>query len=387
MNYFETKGKKQYKYLYSKMLDKDLIRLAYKKLRKGKTKRKEIIYIDEHLDEEVEKMYLMILNTKPEGVKVDNPELAYKPRKRTPRIIYEHNKERKIYMPEIHEQWLHHIIILVLEPIVTRTSYPYSCGSFPKRGAHKAKRRLERWIRRGKDIRNFAKSDIRHFYDSIQLKILMRELRIRIKDEWFLYIIELCLEGFKKGIPLGFYISQWLANYLLEPLDWFIYERLGFHVFIRYMDDITFMADNKKRLHEAIIEIKKFLGRRFRLKLKNTWQVAKFVYHKGKRTIGRCIDFMGFVFDRDRTTIRKGILIHATKLARKINKRREDHKLVYSKHLCAIISYMGWFKCTDTYDCYLAEIKPYVNVGSVKRIISRRTRHESMERGALCGAA
>ena len=369
------------------MLDKDLIRLAYSKLRKGKTKRNEIIYIDEHLDEEVDKMYLMILNTKPEGVKVDNPELAYKPRKRTPRIIYEHDKERKIYMPEIHEQWLHHIIILVLEPIITRTSYPYSCGSFPKRGAHKAKRRLERWIRRGKDIRNFAKSDIRHFYDSIQLKILMKELRVRIKDEWFLYIIELCLKGFKKGIPLGFYISQWLANYLLEPLDWFIYERLGFHVFIRYMDDITFMADNKKRLHKAIIEIKKFLGRRFRLKLKNTWQVAKFVYHKGERTIGRCIDFMGFVFDRDRTTIRKGILIHATKLARKINKRREDHKLVYSKHLFAIISYMGWFKCTDTYDCYLMEIKPYINVGSIKRIISRRTRHESMERGALCGTA
>ena len=96
MNYFETKGKKQYKYLYSKMLDKDLIRLAYKKLRKGKTKRNEIIYIDEHLDEEVDRMYLMILNTKPEGVKVDNPELAYNPRKRTPRVIYEHNKERKI---------------------------------------------------------------------------------------------------------------------------------------------------------------------------------------------------------------------------------------------------------------------------------------------------
>lgn len=140
MNYFETKGTKQYKYLYSKMLDRELIKLAYKKLRKGKTTRREIIYIDEHLDEEVDMMYLMILNTKPEGVEVPNPELAYKPRKRTPRIIYEHGKERKIYMPEIHEQWLHHIIILVLEPIITRTSYPYSCGSFPKRGAHMAKR-------------------------------------------------------------------------------------------------------------------------------------------------------------------------------------------------------------------------------------------------------
>lgn len=44
----------------------DVIRKAYKKLRKGKTKRKEIQYIDAHLDDEVQKMYDMILNTKPD---------------------------------------------------------------------------------------------------------------------------------------------------------------------------------------------------------------------------------------------------------------------------------------------------------------------------------
>ena len=54
------------------MLEDKTIREAYKKLRKNKTKRKEIIYIDAHLDEEVEKMRLMILNTKPEEVKVPN---------------------------------------------------------------------------------------------------------------------------------------------------------------------------------------------------------------------------------------------------------------------------------------------------------------------------
>ena len=107
-------GHKEYKYLYQQMLKDDVIRKAYKKLRKGKTKRKEIQYIDAHLDDEVQKMYDMILSTKPEGVDVPHPELAYKPKKRTPKIIFEHGKRRKIYMPEIHEQWLHHIIVLVL---------------------------------------------------------------------------------------------------------------------------------------------------------------------------------------------------------------------------------------------------------------------------------
>lgn len=197
-------GVKQYKYLYRRMLDDEVIRKAYKKLRKGKTKRIEILMIDADLDAEVEGMKRMIENTKPPGVQVENPELAFKPKRHKPKFIHEHGKTRKIYMPEIHEQWLHHIIVLVLEPIIMATAYPFSCGSFPNRGAHYGKRRMERWIKTGKGLKYFGKVDIRHFYDSIQIEVLMKELSIRIKDSWFLHIIRLCLEGFKKGIPLGF---------------------------------------------------------------------------------------------------------------------------------------------------------------------------------------
>ena len=103
----------------------------------------------------------MIINTKPPGVEVPHPELAYKPRKRTPKVICEHGKRRKIYMPEIYEQWLHHIIVQVLEPIIRATAYRFSCGSFPKRGAHFGKKQIEKWLRSDpKGTRNFAKIDI-----------------------------------------------------------------------------------------------------------------------------------------------------------------------------------------------------------------------------------
>lgn len=384
------KGMKQYKYLYRKMLDEQTVRKAYKKLRKGKTKRKEIQFIDAHLDEEVAKMIEMIRNTRPG--EVEHPELAFVPCKRTPRYIYEHGKTRRIYMPEIHEQWLHHIIVLILEPIITATAYPYSCGSFPKRGAHYGKRQMERWIKSGAGIRNFAKIDIRHFYDSIQVSILMRELRIRIKDDWFLYIIELCFRGIRKGIPLGFYISQWLANYLLEPLDRLVTETLGVKKYLRYMDDMTFFAESKKKLHETISAIRMFLGRRFRLKLKHNYQVCKFDFVKktGQR-IGRVIDFMGFVFFRSRTVIRKSIMLSATRLAKKMNKNKQKLRGYYRKHIEAMISYMGWFSCTDTYHCYEEHIKPQVNIGSLKRIESklqrRQNHHESMENGKMLRAA
>ena len=377
---------KEYKYLYQKMLDEQVIRKAYKKLRKGKTKRKEIIYIDAHLDEEVQKMREMIENTKP--VEVPHPELAYKPRKRTPKIIFEHGKQRKIYMPEIHEQWLHHIMVLVLEPIIIATAYPYSCGSFPKRGAHYGKKRIEKWLKDMNGTRCFAKIDIRHFYDNIRLDVLMRELKNRIKDDWFLYIIKLCLKDFKKGIPLGFYISQWLANYILEPLDKMVTEELGIKKFMRYMDDMVFFASNKKVLHKIIVKIKQMLGKRFRLKLKRTYQVCKF-YYKGKRVIGRPLDFMGFLFYREKTIIRKNIMLSATRLATKMHRARKENRGYFKKHIQAMLSYMGWFTCTDTYECYEKWIKPFINIGRLKEIISklkRRETHERMGKRTVCRA-
>ena len=383
----EKRGVKQYKYLYRKMLDENIIRKAYKKLRKGKTKRKEIQQIDADLDNEVTAMRRMIENTKPPDVPVEHPKLAYRPKRRTPKLIKEKGKIRKIFMPEIHEQWLHHIIVLILEPIITATAYPYSCGSFPKRGAHYGKKALLKIIRKGKNIRNFAKIDIRHFYDSIRLNILMRELRIRIKDELFLYIVELCLQGFKKGIPLGFYISQWLANYLLEPLDRFITEKLGIKNLIRYMDDIVMGDDNKKKLHKAIAEIRQFIGRRFRLKLKKNYQVFKFNFQKKNgKVIGRVIDFMGFLFFRNRTTMRKAIMLSATRLAKKLARAKEAGRGYFKKHLEAMLSYIGWFSCTDTYDAYQDYIKPHINVRRLKKIISKLTRranrNEAVDKGA-----
>lgn len=377
---------KEYKYLYQRMLDEDIIRKAYKKLRKGKTKRREIQQIDANLDAEVAKMREMIRNTRPG--EVEHPELAYRPHKRTPKLIKEHGKERRIYMPEIHEQWLHHIIVLILEPIIVATAYPYSCGSFPKRGAHYGKKKIKSWMSDIKGTKYYAKLDIRHFYENIRIDVLMRELSIRIKDSWFLYVIELCLKGFKKGIPLGFYISQWLANYILEPLDKFITKT--FQKYERYMDDMVIFSGNKKKLHEVIVEIAKMLGRRFRLKLKNNYQVVRFIYERPGKKIGRPLDFMGFLFFRDRITIRKKIMLSATRMATYLAKRKEQGKKWYLRKVESMVSYVDWFTCTDTYQAYLDRIKPCVDIGKLKKIISRIRRkqnHESMVTGIVCREA
>lgn len=378
---------KTFKYLYSQMLDENIIRKAWKKLRKGKTKRTEVQQIDDDFDNAVARMREMLKNTKPEGVYVEHPELAFNPKPKKPKIIKENGKNRIIYMPSIVEQWVHHIIVLVLEPILSRSAYPHSCGSVPKKGAHYGKKRVEKWLKDAKNTRNVLKVDIRHFYNKIRLDILIWKLAKIIRDVWFMFVLILCFKGFKKGIPLGFYLSQWLANFFLKDLDYYIKHTLKIPYYMRYMDDMVLFAANKKVLHKALIAIKIELGK-IRLKLKSNYQVFKFYYvNKKGKVIGRKLDFMGFLFTRENTTMRKRIMLSTTRLARKIFK----HDKIYVKHARAMLSAMGWFSCTDTYDCYLTHIKPFVSIKRLKRIVSlqdrRNRRHDCMENGKMLTAA
>lgn len=158
------------------------------------------------------------------------------------------------------------------------------------------------------------------------------------------------------------------------------------------MDDMTFFSNSKKKLHEAIAAIRQFIGRRFRLKLKRNYQVCKFDFvKKSGQTIGRPIDYMGFVFFRTRTVIRESIMLSASRLAVKMYKGREANRGYFVKHIQAMISYGGWFSCTDTYGCYEDRIKPFVNFGKLKKIISklqrRQNKHERLDKGAMLRAA
>ena len=269
------------------------------------------------------------------------------------------------------ELWIHHVIVLIIEPIVYGSSYHHSYSSFPGRGSHRGKKTMRRWIAKGKGIRNFAQCDIRHFYDHARYSIIRKRLVKRIKDALFMHLIDVCLKWFPNKLPLGFYISQWLANFLLQEIDYLIKCKLKIAHHIRYMDNFTLADDNKKKLHMAIIFIKQWLGK-VRLRMKGDWQVFRFEYTKknGKKT-GRPVSAMGWLFYRNKVIIRKRILIHIARMARKLNKKKLEKKSYPAKLCKGFISLMGWITHSDSYEWYLMYIKPYVRVRSIKRIISK----------------
>lgn len=383
-----NENKKKYKYIYKRVTDMTVIKTAYQKMRKGKTNRKGIQHIDANLDYYCQKMKRMLENTRPEGVTVEHPELAFYPHKHEEIDIFE-KKKRKVQKPSLTEQWVHHIILQVLQPIFFKRLYRYSLGSIPKRkygkymerngGAHKGKKKLEYWIHGG--FKFFIKADIRHFYDSVRVDKMLETLSGYICDSWMVHLISLCFVHNRRGIPLGFYISQWCANMFLEKLDNLIIES-GFR-HLRYMDDIIIVGNNKKALHQLIVKIKQTLGK-MRLKIKGNWQVCRFDYvKKDRKRIGRPVDFMGFKFYRDKTVLRKHILRGMNRIARHIARRKAQGKKICCHQASSIVSRMGWIKHTDCYGWYLRHIKPLVEIRQMKGIVSKRSKKERQHDGKV----
>lgn len=292
------------------------------------------------------------------------------------------------------EQWLQHIIISTLKPILMKGMYEFSCGSVPGRGIHYGKKYLEKFIRKHpKDVKYCLKIDIRHFYESIDIEILKERFREIIKDDVFLYLIFWVLDSnagtmpdgniVKKGLPIGFYTSQWFANWFLQPFDHYVKEELKAKCYVRYMDDIVILGTNKRELHKMFNLICSYLGE-IGLTIKDNWQVFLFDYtdKDGKRH-GRPIDFMGFKFYRDKTTIRKSIFLRACRLARRLHKKLH----INWRDASQILSYFGWFKTTDTYKAFQKYIVSQISLNSCKKVMSihdknlRRKNEHSLQNG------
>lgn len=346
-------GNKSVNNLYKPMLEHGNVERKFHIAAKGKTQRPDVAVIlqPENIQRHVETVIEQLSNTAPEGFDVPNPEKAWKPTKHGKVTINEgtNRKQRQIEKPRYnYEQVVHHIVVSACYDIFMKGMYEFSCGSVPNRGAHYGKKYIEKWIRTDeKNCKYILKMDIRHFFESVDHDVLKEWLAKKIRDKRMLHILHLIIDGSEQGLPLGYYTSQWLANFMLQPLDHYIKEELKAVHYIRYMDDMVVFGKNKKELHRMQQSIETYLRERFNLQMKNNWQVYRFDYfdRKTKKRKGRPLDFMGFEFWRDKTILRESIMLRCT---RKVNRIRKKDRITWYD-ATAILSYMGYVTHTDTY--------------------------------------
>ena len=352
------------------MIKEETLSLAIDRAALGKRDRKDVARVLADKDYYIKRLrHLLVTKT------------YFVPRHKPVRILDgTSHKERTIIKPfYCYEQILHHAMVLTLMPMFMKGMYEYNCGSVPNRGGMYGKRYIERFIKENPaDIKYCVKMDIRHFFQTVDHGILKEMLHARIKDDDMLWLIDLIIDSYEdedgKGIPLGYYTSQWFANFYLQGLDHFIKEGLHIKCYVRYMDDMVLFGRNKKKLHEARRQIERYLNEKLDLEMKSNWQVFRFEHtYKGKR-YGRELDFMGFLFYRRKTIIRKSIMLRACKKARQIAKKKSKKESVTWYDAEQMLSRLAWFRHTDSYRCYERHIKPFISVKALKGKISAHDR-------------
>lgn len=285
---------------------------------------------------------------------------TYKPSPYIIKIIQDgaSKKTRTIHKPKYYpDQIIHWALMLQLQPIIMRGMYKYSCGNIPGRGTSYGQKILRKWLDADyKGTKYCLKMDISKFYPSIDNKVMKRMFRRKIKDKDCLWLIDTIIDS-NQGMPIGNYTSQWFSNFFLEGLDHYIKEKLGVKYYIRYVDDLVLLGPNKKRLYKIRIAIAEYL-KSIKLIMKDNWQVFK--------VNSRAIDFLGFRFFRSKTILRKR---NALRIRRRLSKIRKKGKLNY-KDACAVISYWGWIKRSNSFNFYNKYVKPIVSVGKAKKVVS-----------------
>ncbi|MFL9835011.1 reverse transcriptase/maturase family protein [Chryseobacterium terrae] len=233
-------------------------------------------------------------------------------------------KERDVYqLPYFPDRICHHAIMNVLEPIFVSvfTADSYSC--IKGRGIHKASFNLRKALRCKNETQYCLKLDIQKFYPSIDHDVLKSLLRKKFKDSDLLKLLDEIIES-APGLPIGNYLSQYLANFYLTYFDHWIKEVLKIKFYFRYADDMVILHHDKNFLHEIYSQIKAYLSENLNLEIKNNWQV--FPINK------RGIDFVGYVHYHGYVLLRKSIKKRFAKMLK--NKPRKE----------SIASYNGWLK-------------------------------------------
>lgn len=276
------------------------------------------------------------------------------PPKRTRRWDPSAQKWREVSEPrQWPDQYVHHALIQVLQPVFMRGMDRYCCGSIRGRGTHYGKEAIERWMEKDpKGTKYGFTGDIRHFYQSLKPEVVMDRMRQLIKDR---RILDLIWRIVKDGILIGAYTSQWFANTILQPLDQLIRKSGLSKYYIRYMDNLTALGPNKRKLRKLREIIEKWLNDHD-LELKGDWQVyltvRKGPNDKNRRRRGRLPSAVGYRYGRGYTVPRKRNLLRMKRQIARYRKRRNAGKPVSVKMASSLLSRFGQLRHCNNHNIY-----------------------------------
>lgn len=282
-------------------------------------------------------------------------------------VVYDKsaNKTRDIHSPKLWpDQYIHHALIQVLEPVMMRGMDYWCCGSIRSRGISYGMKGIQKWMKNDKSgTRYCAELDIHHFYESLSPEVVLNRMKQLVKDK---RVIDLIEKVVSEGILIGSYCSQWFANTVLQPLDHIIRQELGVSHYVRYMDNFLLFSNRKRTLHRAIRKIQEWLINHG-MKLKDNWQVFP--------TAKRLPTALGYRYGRGYTLPKKRNLLRFKRSCLRAYKRMKAKKRIHYKMAAGILSRMGALKHCKCFNT----IKAYISLISM-RVLKNIVRQNSLKR-------
>ena len=261
----------------------------------------------------------------------------------------EGNKIRKIGIQDIKQQLYDYIAVNGLMELFKKKIGYYQCAAIPGKGQVMGKKSIEKWLKSGK-TRYGWKGDVSKYYENINKNRLKELLKKYVKNDALLHLTFSLIDSFEKGLSIGSYLSQYLANFYMSFAYHYISEkcvkirrkkrngeklvRLVRNVLI-YMDDIFITASNFKYLKMAVNQFKKWILEFLFVSIKpnDIWIDFKNGY----------VDMMGFLISKRKTIVRPSIF---RKFRRSISKATKQKKIT-RQQAYRIVSRWGWLANSD----------------------------------------
>ncbi len=261
--------------LYNQITDFDNLRQAEANARKGKKHQPGVKLFDQN----------------PEGYLLMLQEILINKRFHTSEyetFTIKEPKERLISkLPYYPDRIVHHAVMNVLKPYFHKWFTADTYANIDGRGIHKAVDKISLALHNESETFYCLQLDIRKFYPNVPHDNLKMSIRRKIKDNDLLWLLDDVIDS-ADGLPIGNYLSQYLANFYLTGFDHFIKEQLGVKHYFRYADDMIILASNKPELHLILNEVTIYLKERLKLDLKSNFQIFP-VWSRGIRTLGYVI--------------------------------------------------------------------------------------------------
>ena len=318
--------------LYDKIISMDNLRLADEKARRGKSRQYGVRLHDRNREENIAALHDLLRRKEFRT----SPYTTFTIREPKERLIY-----RLPYYPD---RIVHHAIMNVLEPLWVSTFIAGTYSCIKGRGIHACMQAVDKAIKDEDGVRYCLKIDVRKFYPSINHDTLKQIVRRKIKCADTLALIDEIIDS-ADGVPIGNYLSQYLANLYLAYFGHWVKEAQRVRYYFRYADDMVFLGSDKAELHALYRKIEAYLRDELRLTVKDNWQVFPVARNKYDKK-GRGLDFVGYVFYRKQRQMRKSIKKNFCRACARLDKEQPTRELADYKQ--AVAPWLGWAKHSDS---------------------------------------